>query len=474
MKGHGVERHSVNEPSASTPGARASKVVVYVGPTLSAADVRAVLPDAEVRPPAGRGDLLADPWRRGDVAVVIDGYFRERRSVGHKEILQLLTEGVDVVGAASMGALRAAELGPCGMRGIGTVHEMYASGEIDGDDEVGVLHGPAEMGYPPQTVALVNLRYGCVEGEELDLVPADSGRRIVAAAAALPFTHRGWKDLEREVEEGDHAALWTLEEMIASGVWDLKRLDALAALAEVASGAAADDHATGDEGPAAPGPVAARVPFTGISRTQSLVRGTRREYAPGRWMSDLDVLDAARLFDADYPALHEEVLTGVLTDLAEARDMTPEAYATDRLGLDGPGPLPDALARWFTEPEREHLTGEERARLLMVRVWPVWQSIDWRPAVLARLRASERWQEWCDLVAQADEAAETAGPRLAVPPPVVCAKLFLRHWQGRGTTPDAEMARRGFCGPDELGGAVRRFFAFDIRRSRSRRNTAGR
>ncbi|MFE2287135.1 TfuA-like protein [Streptomyces sp. NPDC059443] len=445
-----------------------SRVVVYVGPTLSAADVRAVLPDAEVRPPAGRGDLLADPWRPGDVAVVIDGYFRERRSVGHKEILQLLTEGVDVVGAASMGALRAAELGPCGMRGVGVVHEMYASGEIDGDDEVGVLHGPAEMGYPPQTVALVNLRYGCAEGEELDLVPAESGRRILAAAAALPFTHRGWKDIEREVEEQDHAALWTLEEMIGSGVWDLKRLDALAALGAIATGEA-------DDGAVEPGPDAAgHVPFTGISRTQSLVRGTRREYAPGRWMSDLDVLDAARLFDADYPALHEEVLTGVLAELAAARDLTAGAYATARLGLDGRTPLPDPLARWFTEPEREHLTGEERARLLMVRVWPVWQSVDWRPAVLARLRDSERWEEWCALVAQADEAAEAARPRLVVPPPAMCAKLFLRHWQRRGTTSDAEMARRGFSTPEELGGAVRRFFAYDIRRGRSRGNAAAR
>lgn len=439
----------------------APKVVVYVGPTLSTADVRAVLPHAVVRPPAGRGDLLADPWRRGDVAVVIDGYFRERRSVGHKEILQLLTEGVDVVGAASMGALRAAELGPCGMRGIGAVHAMYASGEIDGDDEVGVLHGPAEMGYPAQTVALVNLRYGCAEGAGSDLVPVESGRRIVAAAAALPFTHRGWKDLERAVEEQDHEALGTLEEVIGSGVWDLKRLDALAALRAVADG-----------GAAAPGP-AADVPFTGISRTQSLVRGTRREYAPGRWMSDLDVLDAARLFDGDYPALHEDVLTGMLAELATARGVTAAAYATARLGLDGGTPLPDSLARWFTEQEREHLTGEERARLLMVRVWPVWQSVDWRPAVLDRLRGTGRWEEWCTLVALADEATETAGPRLVVPPPGMCARLFLRHWTGGGTSPEAEMARRGFTGPDELGGAVRRFFALDIRRGRTRGNAAG-
>ncbi|WP_329376887.1 TfuA-like protein [Streptomyces sp. NBC_01351] len=443
----------------------APRVVVYAGPTISAADVRAVLPDAEVRPPAGRGDLLADAWQPGDVVVVIDGYFRERRSVGHKEILQLLTEGVDVVGAASMGALRAAELVPCGMRGLGAVYEMYASGEIDGDDEVGVLHGPAEMGYPAQTVALVNLRYGCKEGAEegteTDLIPAESGRRIVAAAAALPFTHRGWKDIERALDEEDHDALRTLEEMIGSGVWDVKRLDAVAALRAIAR-----------HGAVAPAPFATEVPFTGISRTQSLIRRTRREHAldrvPGRSISDLDVLDAARLFDGGYPALHESVLTALLEDLAGTRGMTFEQYATAKLGLDGREALPEALARWFTESERAELTAADRIRLLMVRVWPVWQSVDWRPAVLARLRESERWEEWCELVARADEAAEEARPRLVVPPPAMCAKLFLRHWQRKGTSPEVEMARRGFAGLDELGGAVPRFFAYDVRRGRKR------
>ncbi|WP_405486842.1 TfuA-like protein [Streptomyces sp. NBC_00096] len=440
-----------------------TRVVVYAGPTISAADVHALLPEAEVRPPAGRGDLLADRWQPGDVVVVIDGYFRERRSVGHKEILQVLTEGAEVIGAASMGALRAAELGPCGMRGTGAVHEMYASGEIDGDDEVGVLHGPAEMGYPAQTVALVNLRYGCEEGAETDLVPMAAGRRIVAAAAALPFTHRGWKDIERALEERDHDALRTLEEMIGSGVWDLKRLDAVSALREIA-----------DRGTVPAAPVTADVPFTGISRAQSLVRRTRREYAPGRWMSDLDVLDAARLFDDGYPALHESVSNALLEELSGARGATLEEYAAAKLGLDAGSPLPDPLTRWFTEGELAQLTGADRIRLLMVRVWPVWQSVDWRPAVLERLRESARWEEWRELVARADEATEAARPRLVVPPPAMCAKLFLRHWQRRGTSPDVEMARRGFSGLDGLGGAVTRFFAYDIRRGRERGSSAAR
>jgi hypothetical protein len=430
-----------------------SRVVVFAGPTVTPDEVRAVLPHAEVRPPAARGDLLGDDWRPGDVAVLIDGYFRERRSVGHKEILWLLGEGVHMVGAASMGALRAAELGPYGMRGLGAVHDMYVSGEIDGDDEVGVLHGPADKGYPAQTVALVNLRYGCREGAAVDLVGADAGRRIVAAAEALPFVYRTWSDLEQRVADHDRDALRAVRQRIEGGEWDLKRRDAIAALRAVERGDTVGSGTT-------------TVAVTGISRNQVLARRSRREYAPGRWMSDLDILDAARLFAADYPEWHEAALTGVLADLAADRDLTVAAYARARLGVDGDGPLPAGLACWLTDGELARLKPADRLRLVMVRVWPVWQSVDWRPAVLARLRDRAEWTQWTDIVAQADEVAEETRYRLVVPPPAICARMFLRHWRAAGSSPETEAARRGFASLEELGRTVRRFFAYDVRKRR--------
>jgi hypothetical protein len=362
---------------------------------------------------------------------------------------------VDVVGAASMGALRAAELGPCGMRGLGAVYRMYASGEIDGDDEVGVLHAPAAMGYRARTVALVNLRYAAHVGARTGLVPAAAGKRIVAAAQALPFTFRTWQDIGQDLSEDDREVLRTMQRLIDSGEWDSKRLDAMSALREV-----------GRHGYTAPGPAATAVPWTGISRSQLLARSTRREYLPGRWMSDLDVLDAARLFDDDYPRMHEHTLTGLLDDLAVARDLTVDAYAHAKLGLDDRGDLPGNFASWLTETERAVLHPPERLRQVMVRVWPLWQSVDWRPAVLGRLRESDRWPVWSDIVARADEAADRARYRLVVPPPAICGRVFLRHWQRRGSSPEVEMARRGFASLAELGGTVRRFFAYDVERGR--------
>ena len=441
------------------------KVVVYAGPTLSAAGVHEILPDAVVRSPAARADILAGDWHRGDTAVVIDGYFREQRSVGHKELLWLLGQGVEVIGAASMGALRAMELAPYGMRGVGEIYRMFASGEVDGDDEVGVLHGPAELGYPAQTVALVNLRYGCRQGAADGLIPTSVGERIVAAAKALPFIFRSWPDLAERLGEDCQAALRTLRALIGSGTWDLKRLDALTALEEVRQRGAA----AGLAGATVPEQPADGVALTRIGDGQLLSRRSRREYAPGRWMSDLDVLNAGRLFDPDYPRIHEEVLTGLLTELAAARHMPLQAFALVRLGVDEHSPLPDSLAAWLTEVELARLLPAERARLVITRVWPVWQSADWRPSVIARVKESDRWQRWADLVAGADEAAQAAGSRLVTPPAALGGKLFLRHWLTHGTSAEIEMARRGFLTLEELGGVARRFFAFDLRKGKDDR-----
>ena len=450
-------------------------VVVYAGPSISADQVRAVLPQARLRPPAARGDLLADDWHPGDTVVLIDGYFRERRSVGHKEILWLLGQGVEVIGAASMGALRAVELAPYGMRGVGTVYRMFASGEVDGDDEVGVLHGPADMGYRVLTPSLVSLRYGCRQGAGTGQVPAAAGQRIVAAAKALPFTHRTWPDLEQALEEEDRHRLRTLRQLIDAGDWDIKRLDAVAALRIAAGETVAGETAgpgtasTGD-GPAAPAAARAgtRSHATTIMGGRLLAQNSRREYAPGRWMSDLDVLNAARLFGEDYPALHAGVLTGLLAELAAERGLTAAAYARAKLGTDGRSPLPDSLAPWLTGAELDSLTPAERLVTVMVRVWPHWQSPDWRPAVLAAIRASGHWDEWAGLVERADRAAEQAGSRLVVPVPAACGMLFSRHWRQPGSSSQIELARRGFLDPASLGGAVRRFFAFDVQRQRQR------
>ena len=127
-----------------------AKVVVFAGPSLPIAD-RPPYEDFIWRPPVQAGDMfgLCDAHPRA--VLILDGFFDERPAVRHKEILSLISEGVPVLGASSMGALRAAELHEFGMIGVGHIFNAYATGRIEGDDDVALVHGfgfPAWRGGP--------------------------------------------------------------------------------------------------------------------------------------------------------------------------------------------------------------------------------------------------------------------------------------------------------------------------------------
>lgn len=152
-------------------------IIVFAGPTLPrepGPDWRALLDACEVRPPARRGDVLAALARHPRTIVLLDGYYFTVPSVPHKELLYALDTGVRVIGAASLGALRAAELAPFGMEGVGTVFEAYRTGVLDGDDEVALLHAAPEHDYRPVTLALVEVRHALSRlGLEADALIAD-------------------------------------------------------------------------------------------------------------------------------------------------------------------------------------------------------------------------------------------------------------------------------------------------------------
>ena len=167
--------------------------LVYVGPTLAAAEVSARLPGAIVLPPVAVGDVLVAIRRRGIKRIaIIDGYFERMAAVWHKELLRALERGIAVWGAASMGALRAAELAPFGMRGVGAIYRAYARGTLTADDEVAVAHLPAEYGYRATSDALVNLRDGIARAPMLS---APTRARLVELARAPFYRERSWDRL---------------------------------------------------------------------------------------------------------------------------------------------------------------------------------------------------------------------------------------------------------------------------------------
>lgn len=167
--------------------------LVYLGPTLPAAEAARLLPGVEVHPPVSVGDVFG-LLRRRDVTriAIVDGYFERMAAVWHKELLLALERGIEVWGAASMGALRAAELAPFGMRGVGAIYRAYARGLYTADDEVAIAHLPAEAGYRAVSDALVNLRDGIARAPMLSprIRP-----QLVELARARFYRERSWAQL---------------------------------------------------------------------------------------------------------------------------------------------------------------------------------------------------------------------------------------------------------------------------------------
>jgi len=173
------------------PSTRRAGVVAFLGPSLAAGAARRLGP-VRVLPPARAGDLLAVLPSRPLAIALVDGLFDTTPSVWHREILAALEAGVAVFGAASLGALRAAELWPLGMVGVGRVFAWYRDGLLVDDGEVALLHADAEHGFGPLTLPLVQVRAAAAHARSSRALDARAARSLVRAAERLHYTERTW------------------------------------------------------------------------------------------------------------------------------------------------------------------------------------------------------------------------------------------------------------------------------------------
>ncbi|MBB4185598.1 TfuA-like protein [Sinorhizobium terangae] len=180
-------------------------ILVFLGPTLRLAEAEAVL-DAIYLQPVAQGDiLLAAHAFHPRAMVLIDGQFEDRPAVRHKEILWAMAQGITVIGAASMGALRAAELSNFGMVGVGLIYRWYRRWRLAPDDAVAVHSGPAELGFPPLTDSLVDIQRTLSSLMRRGLIGAEERRLLTTIAREMNFRERsfdavlrtgGWRDDE--------------------------------------------------------------------------------------------------------------------------------------------------------------------------------------------------------------------------------------------------------------------------------------
>jgi hypothetical protein len=449
--------------------------VVTAGPTISAAGIRRLLPAAEPVPPIAFGHAAGYRLRAGDRLLVIDGLFLQQPAVRHKELLALLDAGIQVAGCSSMGALRAAELAPFGMHGFGDIFHAYRDGEIQADDEVALVHGEAEDGYPVIVDALVNLRATVTAAAQTGLLSTEQAERVIAAARGLPFTHRSWQHLLPGAGIAP-VRVDALAEQLRRARVDAKHRDAVTALTQLRH----------TPPPGRPG--RARPPATlWTERWAETARRSSR--AP---VTDSQVVHFLRLFSADHwmtvPALeqiaawHSDLLGG--DPARPVRERADRAIATltsttDRLSALGQVAHAHMLRRgligaagWPEQVLAHYLDADE---LAAAATDPVLASMLLAPRVLHRqpllpeirhatdlIRADPRFHTWASHTHRWLMAAELlAGqhPELdfSRPDPDVLAELFTGLWNT--TNLRAELGRRGFASLDAFHAAAAPFAA---------------
>ncbi|CAM2064495.1 TfuA domain-containing protein [Sulfidibacter corallicola] len=217
-------------------------IAVFLGPSLPLEEARALLPRANYYPPVRQGDLYRLLAAAPHTIVIVDGVFHGQAAIWHREILEAIDNGVRVVGASSMGALRAAELAPYGMIGVGGVFAWYRDGFLVGDDEVALLHADADHHYRPFSLPLVNVRHALQRAVAQAILTEGQADSLIRSQQRLPFTQRNRHALlssspfEALPEETRTrlAAMLGEEGAPFPKDLDLKRLDAIAALTMVA------------------------------------------------------------------------------------------------------------------------------------------------------------------------------------------------------------------------------------------------
>jgi len=204
------------------------KTCLFVGPTLHC---EASPPGVKRFGPAAMGSVFRAVEAGYRRIGIVDGYFGNVPSVWHKEILFALSSGVEVIGAASMGALRAAELHPFGMTGIGRIYRLFRRGVWADDDEVAIIHATAHLAYCPLSLSMANIRFTLRRLRRLGLLEPALAQALVRHLKGLHFSMRTAGELEQHASRiVGGAAAEKLVDVFTREYVDVKMADAGALL----------------------------------------------------------------------------------------------------------------------------------------------------------------------------------------------------------------------------------------------------
>ncbi|MCV2446221.1 TfuA-like protein [Paracoccus sp. DMF] len=397
-------------------------VIVFSGPSLHARD-RDAFPQIRFLPPAQQGDLYRAARGRPVAIGLIDGRFDGVPAVWHKEVLWAISQRIAVFGAASMGALRAAELAPFGMRGVGRIFRDFRDGLLTDDDEVALLHGPAETGHAALSEPMVNIRATVAAALAAGIVDDAGAAHLLATAKAQFYQQRDWPGVLAAAARLSPAMRDRLASWLPGGRIDQKRADALELLHEIQAHAA-----RGEPAPA---------PDFAFEWTEAWANAPwLAAHEQGAEATDARLLDALRLQGEPYQELRRAALLQHLAAETAARAQRgpdPARIAQAALEFRLPRGLlrGQDIERWAAENGLDR-AGFDRlmARLATVEAMAQDRDAALGPAILDQLRLDGGYAALRERI---------AGCADAEPPPLpVLLAWYFRTRLGRDLPEDLE------------------------------------
>ncbi len=212
------------------------KIIIFLGPSLKREKALNILNHeiVEYKPPARKGDLLKIKPEGRVLVGLIDGVFLQDYPPTPIEVYTTMQKGIKVLGAASIGALRAVELEKFGMLGIGKIFRLYKRGILEDDDEVAVTF--SEYDYTLHSEAMIDIRYTLYHAYKASIISKESMKKITRIAKSIYFPYRSYDSiLEKAKGIISEEEIYALHEYIKCCRRSLKEEDSLKLLEYIKS-----------------------------------------------------------------------------------------------------------------------------------------------------------------------------------------------------------------------------------------------
>ena len=128
-----------------------------------------------------------------------------------------------------MGALRAVEAEPYGMRGVGTVFRWYRNGRLHRDDDVAVLYYSLGNEYVLVSVPMVQVLWTVQRARQSAVWSDSQCRGIIRTARSVHWTDRSWSVIGQLMNWSSLAS----DPIVQDPRSNIKAIDALKVIQEV-------------------------------------------------------------------------------------------------------------------------------------------------------------------------------------------------------------------------------------------------